>query len=82
MSHFVELLSVLMDLVAHGPRFCSALQFRSWNKLLVGVVGAMVEPEEALEFKGLLLRVGLILKWGRERCIMCGSGGSIAVTFK
>lgn len=38
MSDFVKLLSVLVDLGSQGHRFCTALQVRTWYKLLVWAI--------------------------------------------
>lgn len=49
MIHFVQLLSAVMDVGAHGHLFCSLLQFKPWYELLLGEVENVVKEEHVVE---------------------------------
>lgn len=49
LSHSVKWLSALMDLSAHEHMLYSALEFKTWNKLLVGEVKEEMKHEQVLE---------------------------------
>lgn len=48
MSHFLEVLSVLIDVVGHDHLSCSALLFKSRYKMIVGDIEEVVKEEDVV----------------------------------
>lgn len=67
MSYIGELRPALMDLSGHWHMFCSALEIRAWNGLLVGEAEKVGKHETVLIPKSELLRQHRFLKWWQKR---------------
>lgn len=66
MSLFVEVVSVVMDLRAHGPLLCSEPLFRGWHELIGGEPEGGVNERDVVRGRGCFAREALLLKYKRR----------------